>query len=394
MYDFDQIQNRRGTASIKWDRQYSFGVESGLLPFWIADTDFASVPEVLNAIKKRCDHPIIGYSDFEENCLISINKWYTRRHGWDIPISYMLPSSGVVTSLYFSIQALTEERDKVLVFTPVYDPFFAIIKNTKRKLVDCPLLVEEGRYSINWDLFENELKMGVKAIILCNPHNPIGRVWEHEELRRIAELSKKYEVFILSDEIHGDIVLSGNKYTTMGRFPEIYDKLIVYTAISKTFNMAGLISSCMMIPNSDIKDKIEGALSDAWIFGPSALAFPAIEAAYTYGDAWVDEQNIYLTENAEMVIDFIEEKMSKVKCARPEGTFLMWLDFGCFNMSSNELTKLMAEKYGIALGNGAHYGEQSDGFMRLNIGTSRKVLIEGLEKMKELYQELEGKINE
>ncbi|MGN9163909.1 MalY/PatB family protein [Tissierellaceae bacterium HCP3S3_D8] len=394
MYDFDQIQNRKGTGSVKWDKQYSFGVESGLLPFWIADTDFASVPEILEVIKKRCNHPLIGYSDYEEDCLSAIQGWYKRRHGWEIPISYMLPGSGVVTSLRFSIQALCQEKDKVLVFTPVYDPFFAIIKNTNRTLVDCPLDYGIEGYSINWTLFEEELKKGIKIVILCNPHNPIGRVWSYEELSRLAELCKLYDVYLLSDEIHGDIVLYGKRYTTMGMFPEIYDKLIVYTAISKTFNMAGLISSCMMIPNENLKNKIESTLADAWIFGPNALAFPAIKAAYTYGDVWVDEQNEYLTENAETVMKFIDKEMPKVKYIKPEGTFLMWLDFNCFNMSSDNLTKLMAEKYGLALGNGAHYGKQSDGFMRLNIGTARNILLKGLEKLKELYHDWERKNNE
>ncbi len=390
MYDFDQVQNREGTGCVKWDKQYSFGVKSGLLPFWIADTDFASVPEILDAIKERCNHPLIGYSDYEDDCLSAIQGWYKRRHGWEIPASYMLPGSGVVTSLRFSIQALTEVGDKVLVFSPVYDPFFAIINNTDRTLVDCPLDYIEGKYLMNWERLEEELKAGVKVIILCNPHNPIGRVWTYEELEKLAELCKQYHVYLLSDEIHGDITLYENQYTTMGKFPEIYDKLIIYTAISKTFNMAGLISSCMMIPDEELKDKIEGALSDAWIFGPNALAFPAITAAYTHGDNWVDGQNDYLTENAETVMKFIDREMPAVKYVKPEGTFLMWLDFNCFHKSSDELTKLMAEKYGVALGNGAHYGKQCDGFMRLNIGTSRSVLLKGLEKLKELYQDLEG----
>ncbi|MCY7008638.1 pyridoxal phosphate-dependent aminotransferase [Fusobacterium simiae] len=387
MYDFNKVNNRRGTGCIKWDNQMSFGVKNGLLPFWIADTDFASLPEILEAIKKRCEHPIIGYSDIEIPCLKAIQSWYKRRHGWEIPLRAMLPGSGVVTSIYFTLQAITNEGDKVLVFSPVYDPFFEVIKNSNRVIDDCYLKEENESYSIDFKNFEEHLKSGVKAIILCNPHNPIGRVWNYKEMQKIADLCAQYSVYLLSDEIHGDITLYGNKYITMGKFPQVYDKLIVYTAISKTFNMAGLVSSCMMIPNIKLKDKIEKSLSNAWIFGPNALAFHAIEAAYTYGDEWVDKQNQYISENATFVINFIKENLPKVKVTKPEGTFLMWLNFKCLGINSDNLTKLMAEKYGLALNNGNHYGKQADGFMRFNIGCSRAILKEGLNLLKKCYDD-------
>ncbi len=390
MYDFDQVHNRVGTGCVKWDKQGSFGVSSGLLPFWIADTDFASLPEILAAVKSRCDHPLIGYSDYDDRCLAAIQGWYERRHGMKVPLSYLLPGSGVVTSLRFSIQALTAPGDQILIFSPVYDPFFAIIKNTGRVIADCQMKYEDQRYTIDWEVFEAKLAGGVKAVILCNPHNPVGRVWSREELQQLAGLCRRYDVYLLSDEIHGDITLYDNRYTSMGLFPEIHEKLVIYTAISKTFNMAGLISSCMIIPNPELKDTIEGALADAWIFGPTALAFPAIEAAYTYGDVWVDEQNRYLSGSADMVMDFIDREMPGVRYVKPEGTFLMWLDFRCLGLSSGEMTKIMAEKYGLALGDGAHYGEQADGFMRFNIGTNRDTLKEGLEKLKEFYNHFRG----
>ena len=387
MYDFDKVYNRKGTGCVKWDKQSCFGVKDGLLPFWIADTDFGSLPEILEAIETRCKHPIIGYSDYEEHCLKTIQGWYKRRHGWEVPLEALLPGAGVVTSIRFTLQAVTEDRDKILVFSPVYDPFFEVIKNSNRVIADCPLREENDIYTINFECFEENLKSGVKAVILCNPHNPVGRVWTYEEIEKIADLCAKYSVYLLSDEIHGDITLYGNKYTTLGKFPQVYEKLVIYTAISKTFNMAGLVSSCMMIPNPKLKDKVEKSLSNAWIFGPNALAFPAIEAAYTYGDTWVDEQNQYLSDNADFVINFIRENMPKVKVTKPEGTFLMWLNFNCFGICSDNLTKLMAEKYGLALGNGGHYGKQADRFMRFNIGCSRTILKEGLSLLKRCYDD-------
>jgi cystathionine beta-lyase len=390
MYDFDQNINRIGTGSIKWNKQRSFGVANGLLPFWIADTDFATVPDVVDELKKRCEHPIIGYSDYDDKCLDAIQGWYKRRHEWTIPKEFMLPSIGVVTAISFTIQTVTKPGDKVLIFTPVYDPFFAIINNLDRVLVDCELTQIESRYTINYQLLEKQLKQGVKAVVLCNPHNPIGRVWSYEELEQLASLCAKYDVYVLSDEIHGDITLYNNHYTTMGKFPEVYDKLVVFTAISKTFNLAGLSSSCMMIPNSQLKDAVEKSLADKWIFGPNALAFNAIQTAYNNGDEWVDEQNQYLSENATFVKEYFKEHMPNVKVMDIEGTFLMWIDFNCLGMTSEHLTEIMAKRYGIAVSNGEHYGKQVDGYMRLNIGCTKNNLQKGVEIIYKLYCDYNG----
>ncbi|MEG2144520.1 MAG: aminotransferase class I/II-fold pyridoxal phosphate-dependent enzyme, partial [Oscillospiraceae bacterium] len=284
MYDFDRVIDRNGTTSIKWNKQNSFGVKNGLLPFWIADTDFATLPEITEAIKKRCDHPIIGYSEPQEGCYKAIQGWWERRHNWKPEISSMIISYGVVTAIRYTINVVLEPEDKVMVFTPVYDPFFEVVGNSHHTLVDCPLVHENHTYHIDFDLMEKELKNGVKAVLICNPHNPIGRVWTYEELKHIVDLCLKYDVYLLSDEIHADIGLYGNKYVTAGRFPEIYKKLVVYTAISKTFNMAGLGSSCIIAPNPELKARISKSYDDCWLFGPADLAFTAMEAAYTYGD--------------------------------------------------------------------------------------------------------------
>lgn len=388
MYDFDFVCERKKSGCIKWDKQRSFGVPDGLLPFWIADTEFMTLPEIPKAISKRLEHPIIGYSDVYKECTDAISGWYERRHGYKIKEEEMLLGSGVVTSIRFTINALTEEKDKVMIFSPVYDPFFEIINNSNREVIDCQLVLKNGKYVIDFELMKKQLEEGVKLVLICNPHNPVGRVWGEDELRKIAELCKKYNVYVLSDEIHGDIVLEKKHYTTMCKFEEIREKLVVFTAISKTFNMAGLISSCMIIPNLDIKTKVDGELSKAWIFGPNALAYSAITAAYTYGDEWVDTQNDYLTQNANYVIKYFQENMPLVKVIKPEGTFLMWLDFSCLNMKSSELCKLMASEYKIALGDGSHYGEQAEGYMRLNIGCSKSMLEKGIKVIEKLYKDV------
>ena len=384
-YDFNKVQDRIGSDSIKWEKQLKFGTKTGLLPFWIADTDFATLPEAVEAMKKRLEHPVFGYTTTGERTLETVRGWYKRRHQVDLPVSAFSPSEGVVTSIWFSIRGFTQPGDGVLVFTPVYDPFFAVINNQGRKQVDCPLVYSEGRYTIDWEDLEKKLAGGdVKAMIFCNPHNPIGRVWTEEEMEKLVELCVKYNVYLLSDEIHCDFGFT-RPCTTAGKFTQIYDKLVVYTAISKTFNMAGLGSSCMIIPNAELKQKIKDAYDSRWMFGPSDLAFTAMEAAYTYGDQWVDEQCEYLKGSAEIVRKFVEEKMPKVKVTIHEGTFLMWLDMTCFGKTSDELTEIFAKEYGLAIGNGAHYGKQADGYMRLNIGCARGILQKGLDQMAKMY---------
>ena len=386
MYDFDQVVDRKGTSSIKWNFQDSFGQHDGLLPFWIADTDFATEPEIMRAIQKRCDHPIIGYSDPLPGVYTAIQGWWERRHGWKPETDWMLLSYGVVTGIYFALETLVPRGGKVLVFTPVYDLFFAAVKNSGHTMAECPLLLQDQSYTIDWARFEDELKHGVEAVVFCNPHNPVGRVWTADEMDRLTQLCAQYSVYLLSDEIHADFGLT-RPYTTAGRYPCIHKKLVVYTAISKSFNLAGMGSSCMMIPNPDLKKRIQEAYDSRWMFGPSDLAFTAMEAAYTHGDAWMDAQCAYLRQNSQMVTRFLAERMPRVWAARHEGTFLMWLDMTCFGKSSAELTELLARKYGLALGDGSHYGRQADGFMRLNIGCPQVTLQQGLDRLAALYDD-------
>lgn len=390
MYDFDKVHDRRGTGCVKWDKQYGFGVKDGLLPFWIADTDFATLPEIPQAIAKRLEHPLVGYSDVYDECTQAISAWYERRHGYKVPESAMLLASGVVTSIRFTLHAVTQPGDKVMVFTPVYDPFFAVIKNSDREMVDCQLVLENNTYSIDFAKMEEQMKDGVKAVILCNPHNPIGRVWTYAELEQVAALCEKYGAYMLADEIHGDVTLFDHKYTTMSKFENIHDKLVVYTAISKTFNMAGLVSSCMFIFNPELKKAVDDELSKSWLFGPNALAYSAITAAYTHGDTWVDEQNAYLSGNVELVESFMAENLPLVQVTKQEGTFLMWIDFSCLGMTSAALCKLMADKYKLAIADGSHYGHQAEGYMRFNIGCSREMLQKGLDLLHTLYKDVLG----
>lgn len=380
-YDFDKVYDRMGSDCLKWEKQVKFGVPSGLLPFWIADTDFATLPEAVEAMHKRLEHPLFGYTFTGARTLETVRAWYARRHQVDLPLEAFLPSLGVVTAMWFSIRALTRPGDKVMVFTPVYDPFFAIIQNQDRQLVESQLKYENKAYDIDWEDLENKLSSGVKILMFCNPHNPVGRVWKPQDVERIVRLCKEHGVYLLSDEIHGDITLFGNHYTSALRYKDIYDKMIVYTAVSKAFNMAGLHSSCMLIPDPELKALQDKTMRDAWLMGPNSLANGAIEACYTYGDAFVDEQNAYLTQSAQLVMDYLGEHAPAIDVVKPEGTYLMWLDCRKLGLSSQEICDRLVKEQDLAMGSGAGYGKNAEGFMRFNIGCPRATLRQGLEKI-------------
>ena len=393
MYNFDKFVDRRGTACVKWDVKDLFGVgpDADLTPMWIADMDFAVVPEIQTALKERCDHPTFGYNTPTPGCIPALCSWYERRHNWKFTPDQVLNGIGVVTMIRFTLEALTAPGDKVAVFSPVYDPFFAQVRNSGRTLVDLPMKERDGHYSVDLAAFEQALKDGVKAVIFCNPHNPVGKVWTKDEVETIGGLCAKYGAYMLSDEVHGDMVMDGNHYNPMGLVDAIQDKLVVYTAISKTFNLAGLHQSAIIIPNAEVRAKVDAMLKGAWIMGPNLMAFTAMEAAYTYGDKWVDEVVAYISDNVRYVQQQVRDFMPKVKLSHHEGTFLMWLDLRCLGMSSDELTVTLGREYGIGLGNGAHYGKQCDGFMRMNIACPRFTLEKGVAALKKCYLEREAK---
>lgn len=389
-YNFDIPIDRMGTASLKWEKQLKFGTKSGLLPYWIADTDFPTLPEAMDAIRARIEHPIIGYTFVEEKTLDSVRSWYQRRHNVNVGLEAYMASPGVVTTMWFSIRGLTQPGDKVMVFTPVYDPFFVAIRTQGREMVECPLLHVNNSYEIDWECVEDGFKNGVKALIFCNPHNPVGRVWTYDEVHRLVVMCEKYGVYLLSDEIHSDVTLYGHKYTSAACFADECSRLVVYTAISKTFNLAGLESSCCIIPNPEVKQKQGDAMRELWIMGFNALAAPAIEACYTYGDNYVDELNAYLTQNAELVRKTLNERAPEISVTNHEGTYLMWLDFTRMGMTSNEIVTSLAKEYGIAVGGGSVYGTGGEGFIRLNIGTAASTLKQGLDKIATFAEERRG----
>lgn len=376
---FEASVNRKGTACIKWDFQEMDYGRSGIVPFSIADADYKTYSPILDALVKRIQNGVLGYTDLEDEYLYNVKKWIERRHNWIIDEQWIVPTNGIVPSMSYSIEALTNPGDKIIVQPPVYDPFYSVIETTGREIIKNNLIIDnEGIYRINYEYLEEKLKSGAKMLIFCSPHNPVCRVWTEEELSRVVYLCKKYGTIIISDEIHWDLMLFGNKHVTLGKFPEILNQLIVCTSASKTFNIAGLETSNIIIPDDTLRDKYKKYLYSRYLFCPNTLGLEATKAAYKDGDSWVDAQQVHLTENAKIVLDFFKENMPEVKVTFPEGTYLMWIDMTAYGVSSDELIRRIADA-GAGLNNGYHYGEQYDGFVRMNIACPKSQLRLGLD---------------
>lgn len=386
MYNFDSMIDRMGTQSIKWERQTrAFGTE-GLLPFWIADTDFAVAPEIRESLMRRAEHPIYGYACQGDGYLDAVASWFHRRHGWKIQKEWIIPTTGVVTAVGFAMDAVTNPGDRVLLLTPMYDPFFTVIEGSGRTLAALDLTETDGHYELDFEAFENQLRAGVGAVIFCNPHNPIGKVWKYEELERIAQLCAQYHTYILSDDIHCDIVLGENRYTPIASFDCARPWTCTFTAPSKTFNVAGLGAANILVEDEALRARVRKSLMSKFIMGPGLFGYVACEAAYTHGEKWLDEQLCYLSQNARYVTEFLEEYLPEIKAFPLEGTYLLWLDFRSLSMDSGTLCRELAEHCKAALNRGNAFGASGDGFMRLNIGCPRELLAEFLKRLTAWYQ--------
>jgi len=380
-FDFDTPIDRNGTCCIKWDRRKGKFQEPDILPLWIADTDFACPPEVTEAIVKRCSHPIYGYSFPSDAYFNSIIDWFQTRHHLTIDRAWMRTANGAVISVSYSIQALTEPGDKVLIQTPVYDPFQVVTEGTGRQVVESPLIFQDNTYVMDYQDLERQFQNGVRLMILCNPHNPVGRVWSEQELRRLAELCVKYHVYLVSDELHCDFALFGNHYTPILSIPEIRPLAVCCIAPGKTFNVSGLAVAATLIPNPELNQKVFTKLRSAWLINPNLLGLEASAAAYTHGGAWADEQVKYIEGNSLLVQKRLADEAPHIVPARHEGTFLMWLNFKAFGLSNEELENELIHTWRLGLNGGWHFGPGGDGFMRLNIGCTRQLLSTAIDRL-------------
>ena len=377
-YNFDEFVDRKNTACVKWDSLEPNYGSKDILPMWVADMDFKSSHEIINALKERVEHGVFGYNFIPDSTYDSIISWVKTRYNWDIKKEWILFMPGVVAGFNLGIRILTEENDGVIIQPPVYPPFFRVINNNKRTLITNPLTVENGKYTIDFHDLEKKIK-SAKVLLLCSPHNPVGGVWSREELERLAKLCIENNVFVISDEIHCDLIFKGYKHINIASLSkDMEEKSITLIAPSKTFNIAGLYTSVVIIPNEDIRKKYENEISKLEIGHVSIFGAVGLEAAYTHGKEWLEEALVYIEENADYAIDYIEKKIPKIKVIRPEGTYLLWLDCRGLGLSQGELNKLMIEKGRVLLNDGSTFGKEGEGFLRLNIGCPRSMVEEAL----------------
>ena len=380
VYDFDTLVSRRNTNSFKWDK-----VPADAMPLTTADSDYPALPDLVEALAQRVAQANFGYTFASEGYYANIIKWNAKRHQFPIKKEELLTVPGVVCATAFVVYALTNPGDSVLLCTPVYDPFFNVTREQDRTLLCSSLIRDEaGRYRMDWEDLEVKMQQA-KLFILSNPHNPVGRVWSKEELKQLGELCLKYNVPIFSDDIHADLIMPGNTYTPICNISDaIANNVVLAMAPSKTFNIAGLKSSYLVARNETLRKKVDLALKSFHV-GVNLFGLLAADVAYEKGEEWVEQQNRYLFENAKFVLDFVNEKMPKVKTYIPEGTYLMWLDFSAYGLSQEELVRISEQEAKVCLNDGSHYGEEGNGFLRINLAAPRSMVSQAMEQLQAAF---------
>lgn len=390
-YNFDEIVDRTGTDCIKYDALPQIFGSADVLPLWVADTDFRTPDFIMEAIRKRMEHEILGYTFRGDAFYDSIMKWLRNRHGWDIEREWIIFSPGVVSALTAAVQSLTVRGEKVVVQPPVYFPFYETVRGSGRRMVENPLRLSGNRYSFDIEDLESKLDPGTRMLLLCNPHNPGGMVWKQHELEALETICLKHSLIVVSDEIHSDLLFSGNRHIPWGMLSaESRMNSIVCMAPSKTFNVAGLATSFAIIPNPEMRKKIEKLMGTLHIQTGNIAGKVALEAAYTSGEDWLRQLMEYVEGNYRYLEEFFDTHLPKVKVMRPEATYLVWLDFREYGMKDKQLTRFLVEKGRVGLNNGARFGTGGDGMQRINIGCPRSVLAEGLNRIKAAFDRYEN----
>lgn len=387
-YDFDTPIDRTHTWSIKHDFKKENGKADDILPLWVADMDFRSPDSVVEALKKAVDHGIFGYSRADESYFDAVAAWYQKRHHLTLQPEWMTCTPGIVFALSIAVRAFTQEGDAVLIQPPVYHPFSRAILRNKRTLVENPLVLKDGHYEMDLeDLEQKVLDEHVKLMILCNPHNPVGRVWTREELTSLADICLRHHVYVISDEIHGDFVWRGHEQTPYASISEeACLHSMMCTAPSKTFNLAGMATSNLFIPDPEMRRKFRSELLDVGQENMNRLGLFACRAAYEGGGEWLDQLIGYLAGNLALVRDFCKNRVPQIQLVEPEGTYLAWLDCRELGMTDDELMAFFSDEAKVWLDPGTHSGEQGSGFMRFNLGSSRSVIAQALDQIEAAWK--------
>ena len=387
-YNFDTCPDRRNTQSVKWDEF------PGTLPMWVADMDFEVAPEIKAALQKRLDHGVFGYELVPDEYYQAIGRWFAQRHGWEgIGRENIVPTTGVIAAYSAAIKAMTQPGDKVLVQTPCYNAFFPAIRNNKCQQLENPLRYDGARYIVDWDDFEAKTKEA-KVFLLCNPHNPAGRVWTREELLLMGEICRRNGVFVIADEIHCELTYPGHDYTPWATLPPQYvEQSVSCISPTKAFNIAGIQIANIFAANPEVLAKMDRAINDNECCDVNVFGVSALIAAYNEGGPWLDQLRNYLWHNARTVSCYLEDELPQVNVLPLEGTYLMWLDCRAARKPqeamagfSERFANHLRENHGLVLSTGTIYGAAGEGFERLNIACPRTRLLDGLERFREGFE--------
>jgi cystathionine beta-lyase len=385
--DFDQQFERGNTNSVKFDvLQAVFGSED-VLPMWVADTDFAAPDAVLKALVERAQHPIYGYSLFPESLYQALIDWFDTRHQWKIERESILLTPGVVPSLHAVLMAFAADGEGIIVQPPVYPPFFSAAAKTGRTLVVNPLVRRDGEYHMDFEHLER-CAAQARVLALCSPHNPVGRVWREEELIKVLEIARRHKLVVLSDDIHCDLTFAGHRHTMLATLATDADQIITAVAPSKTFNIAGMGLSALVVPDPAHRQALKSTFEAMHMEPANPFSITAFEAAYRHGGPWLDELLGYLQGNVQLVSRYLAEHVPEIRMDQPEGTYLLWLDCNRLGLSDAELKTFFIHEARVGMNPGITFGEQGSGYMRLNIGTQRTVVQQALERIRQAVRRL------
>jgi cystathionine beta-lyase len=388
-YDFDSVIERHNTNSVKWDHVEKYFNDKDIFPMWVADMDFKSPPAVIEAVLKIAEFGIFGYSGVPRSYFEAVIGWMKKRHGWDVEKDWIALSPGVVPALHVLVSALTQPGDQVILQTPIYFPFFDAVNCNGRVVLDNPLHLEGEQYVMDLADLERKITPLTKMIIMCNPQNPIGRVWRKDELKSLGDLCLKNKIVMVSDEIHSDIIYKGYKHVPFTMVSqEFIDSSIICTAASKTFNLPGLQTSNIIIPNPDLKKRYNDTLKSFGMPSPGMFGVAATEAAYSHGEEWLEQLLVYLEGNIAFLKKYFAENIPGARLIQPQGTYLMWVDFSACGIAADKLGNFVRDTAKVALEPGFIFGSKEQGIERMNIACPRKLLEEGLGRIARAVKEV------
>jgi len=392
-YHFDEETQRKGTGSVKWDFVDKAFKGRNLLPMWIADMDFRTAPGIQSRLNERLERGIYGYGGLTQEYYDAVIGWMKRRHHCEIKKDWICYTPGVVSALNFAVLAATDPGDEVMVLTPVYDPFYHAIEDQGRIALKVPLHNEEGFYTFDWKQMERAVSEKTKAIMLCSPHNPVGRVWDREELEQFAEFVIRHDLVVIDDEIHHDLVYEKEHIMLLRISEELSARSIVCTAPSKTFNIAGLQVSNIIVPDEMLRKKFRAQVQKNHAFSPNSFAVAALIGAYQDSEEWLDELLIYLNGNMDYFCNYIRERIPEFKVHKPEGTYLVWVDVSRLGMTCEEQKRFFVDQCGLAVGSGVTYGEGAKTYMRFNLGCPRVYIERALQQIETALVKKQGEKN-